>query len=98
MGAVSTFSVPRRGFAYVVLGLGLLGCSIPLGHLAWVGNPWIHTLLETVSTLLALILGGVALVRGDTRKSLSYLVLGAAFLGAGCPPQTHWPRHSTRQT
>src|ERR1700676_1005051 len=51
MGGVSTFSVQRRRFAYVVLGLGLLGCSIPLGHLAWIGDPWIHTLLEAISTL-----------------------------------------------
>jgi diguanylate cyclase (GGDEF)-like protein/PAS domain S-box-containing protein len=51
--------------------------------LAWIGDPWIHTLLEAISTLLALILGGVALVRGYTRKSLSYLVLATAFLGAG---------------
>ena len=89
MDATSALSVTRRSLAYLALGLGLLVCSVPFAHLAWTLDPWIHTVLESVATLLALAAGALALVRYYTRKCLPYLVLGAAFLGAGLLDSLH---------
>jgi len=47
------------------------------------GNAEIHTILETIATLLAFVIGAIALVRYYSQKSASYLILGSGFLGAG---------------
>jgi diguanylate cyclase (GGDEF)-like protein/PAS domain S-box-containing protein len=87
MSGDSATSIGRRKFAYTALCLGLLAGAIPIGWLTGAGGPtggpWIHTLLETVATLLACTVGAIALLRYYARKSLSYLLLGTGFLGAG---------------
>src|SRR5271167_3153482 len=75
--------VLRRSMAFATLSVGLAAGSIPLHQLAWTGDAWIHTVCETIATVLAFTVGAMALVRYYTRKSLSYLLLGTAFLGAG---------------
>ncbi|HMD49468.1 MAG TPA: PAS domain S-box protein, partial [Bryobacteraceae bacterium] len=49
----------------------------------------IHTLLESIATLFAFLIGGIALVRYYAHKSIPYLLLGTAFLGAGISDGFH---------
>jgi len=63
----------------VVLSAGLL-----LGQfLNWRGTGELHTLMEVVATLLALIVGVMALVRYYSKKDSVLLIIGAGFLGTG---------------
>ena len=73
----------RRSLAYVALGLGLLAVRVPVGHITWVGNAEIHTILETIATLLAFVTGAMALVRYYSQKTAAYLIVGSGFLAAG---------------
>jgi len=76
-------SVRRRLLSY-----GLLALLLAAGYLALRGHPWtgsahLHTVMEAVATLLALIIGALALVRYYSRKSNTFLVIGTGFLGTG---------------
>jgi hypothetical protein len=51
--------------------LGLLAVRIPLGHIDWIGNTEIHTLLETVATLLAFVIGSMALMEISVSLTVS---------------------------
>jgi hypothetical protein len=79
----SASSVQQRKFAYAALCLVLLAGAVPLGRFPFTADPWIHTLLETVSTVLACTVGAISLVRYFARNSLSHLLLGTGFLAAG---------------
>ena len=73
----------RRLLTYWVLGV-----SMPLFYAVVRGAPWLgsgqlHTLMEAVATLLAVIVGGMALVRFYTSKSNIFLIVGVGFLGTG---------------
>src|SRR5580704_1909884 len=76
-------SVQQRKFAYAALCVVLLASTVPLGRFPATADPWIHTVLDTVSTVLACTVGAISLVRYFARNSLSYLLLGTGFLGAG---------------
>lgn len=79
----------RRSIAYISLSAVLILCGLPLGHASWRGNAEIHTLLETSSTLLALVIGAIALVRYYTQKTTTYLLLGSGFVGGGALDAYH---------
>jgi len=68
---------------YAALFVGLLAPRHFLGQLSWIGNAEIHTVLETIATLLAFVIGAMALVRYYSQKTGFYLILGSGFLGAG---------------
>jgi PAS domain S-box-containing protein len=70
-----------RSLFYVFLIVVLLLGSVPAHRSAWQGNEELHTLLETIATLLGLVTGAMALVRYYTKKSDMFLLLGAGFLG-----------------
>ena len=72
----------RRSLTYGFLVLGLLLIGPPIHRSAWLGSAQLHTLIETITTLLGLTTGAMALVRYYTRKSSTYLLLGSGFLGA----------------
>ncbi|HEV7509780.1 MAG TPA: response regulator [Thermoanaerobaculia bacterium] len=66
-------------YAAVVLGgLALAPWAVRAG---WVGNLDIHSLHETVAVVLALGVAAIALIRFYSRKSDTFLLLGAAFVG-----------------
>src|SRR3984893_8906976 len=71
----------RRSLTYGFLALGLLLIGPPIHRSAWLGSAQLHTLIETITTLLGLTTGTMALVRYYTRKSSTYLILGSGFLG-----------------
>jgi signal transduction histidine kinase/CheY-like chemotaxis protein len=71
----------RRSISYVVLLIVLLLGGFVLRNMTWKSNGEMHTLLESITTLLALISGLMSLVRYYTKKSSTFLLLGSGFLG-----------------
>ena len=55
----------------------------------WRGSPDLHTLMEAIATVLAFIVGGLALVRFYSRKQATFLFIGTGFLGAGLLDLNH---------
>lgn len=50
-------------------------------QIEWQGNKTLHTLMEVVATLLALMVGILALIRFYTKKTNTFLLIGSGFLG-----------------
>jgi len=71
----------RRSISYVVLLVLLLLGGFVLRKMTWKSNGEMHTLLESITTLLALISGLMSLVRYYTKKGGTFLLLGSGFLG-----------------
>jgi PAS domain S-box-containing protein len=71
----------RRAIAYAAVVLGGLALAPWVDHLDWVGNVYLHTLHETLAVAFALGVAAIALVRFYSRKSDTFLLLGAAFAG-----------------
>jgi len=70
-----------RSLIYVLLTLVLIVGAIPAHRSAWQGNEELHTLLETIATVLGFVTGAMALVRYYTKKSDMFLLLGTGFIG-----------------
>jgi PAS domain S-box-containing protein len=73
----------RRVMSYWLVGAGLTLSYLSLRGSAWQGSIQLHTLMEALATVLALTIGGMALVRYYSRKDSAFLIIGAAFLGTG---------------
>src|SRR6185437_1841869 len=69
-------------FVYVLFAITLLLGGFLLRGNAWRGNAELHTLLESVATVLALFTGAMALIRYYARKNSLFLLVGSGFLGA----------------
>src|SRR5580704_16078333 len=83
MGAWHIDGVQLRRLAYASLAI-LLAAGVPLlVRTSWRGTAELHTLIETVATLLAIITGAMALVRYYSKTDLTFLLLGNGLLGAG---------------
>ncbi len=74
---------PRRATFAILLAVGFAALAPVVSRLPWQGNGEFHTLLEVISTQLALTTGVIALVRYYAKPSGMYLLVGAAFLGTG---------------
>jgi PAS domain S-box-containing protein len=73
----------ERATLYTVILVLLVGGSILLrGNIVWSTGPTNHTIFEALATLLAFIIGGLALVRYYSRKQITFLFIGCGFLGA----------------
>jgi PAS domain S-box-containing protein len=73
----------RAALYLVVLVLLAVGSVLLRGNVVWSTGPASHTIFESLSTLLAFIIGGLALVRYYSRKQITFLFIGCGFLGAG---------------
>ncbi|MFQ5883024.1 MAG: ATP-binding protein [Candidatus Methylomirabilales bacterium] len=71
----------KRARTYIGLALVLLVGYVLLRDSTWQGSTELHTLMEVIATLLALMVGLVALVRFHTKKNNAFLFIGAGFLG-----------------
>ncbi|MEN8179657.1 MAG: PAS domain S-box protein [Pseudomonadota bacterium] len=71
----------QRTIIYSVVSLGLTFGYLAVNNLSWHSSTQFHTLLETMATLLAFMVGVVALVRYQSRPSNAFLFIGAGFLG-----------------
>src|SRR6266404_410215 len=70
-----------RSIGYLLVIAALLAGAFVFGKMTWKGNGELHTLLETIATVLLLICGVMSLVRYYTKKSSAFLILGGGFLG-----------------
>ncbi len=71
----------RRAVGYWLIGGGLtIGYALTHGF-DWQGSAELHTLMEGMATLLALMVGTMALVRFYTKKNDTFLLIGTGFLG-----------------
>ena len=84
---------PDRGRERVaifwVLLLLLVGGSLLLRDSPWRSSSSVHTLLESIATVLAFIVGALSLVRFYSRKQATFLFIGTGFLGAGLLDLNH---------
>ncbi|MEX2467719.1 MAG: PAS domain S-box protein [Gemmatimonadota bacterium] len=71
--------VALYGLLFVVL---LAGAFLLRENLVWTTGPTTHTVMEAISTVLAALIGGLALVRYYSRKQATFLLIGTGFLGA----------------
>ncbi|MDX1513808.1 MAG: MASE3 domain-containing protein, partial [Gammaproteobacteria bacterium] len=71
----------RRQTTYVVLLIGMFVGFILLRQVEWTGSGQLHTAMEVAATLLAAIVGTMALVRFYTRRTNLFLFVGVGFLG-----------------
>ena len=78
-----------RAAAYAGIPLAGVALALALTRVDWAGNRQLHTLHETVSVVLALGVGAIALVRFHSRRSDTFLLLGAAFVGTACLDAYH---------
>ncbi len=79
----------ERVRVYWTLVLLLVGGSWILRDLPGLSSPTLHTLAESVATLLAFMVGALALVRFYSRKQATFLFIGTGFLGAGLLDLNH---------
>lgn len=70
-----------RLFQYVAMGLFLSVGSLLASFSSWEGGPYFHTVMETVATLLAFMVGALALIRYYTQTEAKFLYIGAGFIG-----------------
>ena len=78
-----------RAMVYAAF-LGISAASgVLVQDIRWHGNAELHTLIETISTLLALVGGAIALTRYYTRKTAAYLLLGGGLIGAALLDSYH---------
>jgi hypothetical protein len=71
----------QRTVTYIAIFVVLFMGYFLLRHSTWVGNTQLHTLMETIATLLATLIGIIALVRFYSKKNNTFLFIGTAFLG-----------------
>ena len=73
--------IRRRITTYLVVGGILLMGGVVLRAVSWQVSSTVHTIMEVTATLLALMVGVIALVRFYSKKSNTYLFIGTGFLG-----------------
>jgi signal transduction histidine kinase len=71
----------KRLVTYGVVGIVLCLGYVFLRDLTWQGGAHFHTIMEAVATVLALIVGIMALARFYSKKNNTFLFIGAGFLG-----------------
>lgn len=71
----------KRIALYVTVFFGLSLFAYTLRGSDWEGSAELHTLMEVVATLLALLVGVMALINYYTNRNDTFLFIGAGFLG-----------------
>ena len=66
---------------YMVVGCGLVLTYYLNRGSHWVGDATLHTVMEAMATLLAAIVGVMALARYYSKKNIIFLMIGVGFLG-----------------
>ena len=81
MAVLQPNHVRKRIVIYAFFTLALLVGGLPAHRSTWQGTSELHTLFETIATVLGFVTGVMALVRYYTKKSGMFLLLGSGFLG-----------------
>ncbi|MDM8565156.1 MASE3 domain-containing protein [Candidatus Halobeggiatoa sp. HSG11] len=69
---------------YVILTISLFIGYFLLRDVAWQGTKQLHTLMEVIASLLALLIGIMALLQYYSKKNITFLFIGTGFLGTSC--------------
>ncbi len=75
--------VQKRIATYIALFVALFVGYLWLREVTWQGSKQLHTLMEIVASVLAFIVGAMALVRFHSKKDNTFLFIGTGFLGTG---------------
>lgn len=81
MKEVNIILAHQRRMKFALLFIVLFAWSSFLHNSSWEGNTQLHVIMEVIATLLALIIGIIALVRYYSKRSNIFLFVGAGFLG-----------------
>lgn len=71
----------RRIQGYIGLGMASILGYLLLRNVGWQGGKQLHTLKEVLATFLASTVGAVAIVRYYSKKNITFLFIGTAFVG-----------------
>ncbi|MES2626033.1 MAG: ATP-binding protein [Pseudomonadota bacterium] len=71
----------RRQGVYLATAVTLIILFIASRDMQWSGSTQLHTLMEVVATLLALMTGCLSLMRFYSKQDKTFLLVGAAFIG-----------------
>jgi two-component system, sensor histidine kinase and response regulator len=69
---------------YYVVTIGLVVSYLATYNSSWHGSAEIHTLMESIATVLGLFVGAISLIRFYSLGGITYLILGAGFIGVAC--------------
>jgi len=72
-----------RAFAHFFVVMLLFVGAVGMSRSAWSSGPVLYGTLEALSTLLALVVGALALVQFYSKKQETFLFIGTGFLGTG---------------
>ena len=64
-----------RPIIYWTVGAGLVVCSSAVQGSPWLAGPGLHTILEVVATLTALMVGAMAMVRYYDKPNMMHLII-----------------------
>lgn len=79
----------QREWWLLVITVLAFGCSLGSVRLSWTGNQELHSVMESVATILAFVVGALTLVRFYANGSVLHLWVGAGFIGAGVLDGSH---------
>ncbi|MCK5719636.1 MAG: GAF domain-containing protein, partial [Thiomargarita sp.] len=71
----------KKILTYILLFVGLFIGYFILRDSTWIGSKQLHTIMEVISSLLALLIGIMALLHFYSKKNSTFLFIGAGFLG-----------------
>ncbi|MBE9563301.1 MAG: hypothetical protein IMF12_10615, partial [Proteobacteria bacterium] len=74
----------NKSITYITLTISLFIGYFLLRDVAWQGTKQLHTLMEVVASLLALLVGIMALLHYYSKKNNTFLLIGTGFLGTSC--------------
>lgn len=81
MEQIKTNKTFWRIAAFIIIGGFLSGSYIFLNDFEWIGSTELHSGMESIATLLAFIVGTLALVNYYSKKNSTILFIGTGFLG-----------------
>jgi signal transduction histidine kinase len=73
----------RRAISFVIVAIFLSALFPVFRNFEWVATAGLHTLMEAVATILALLVGSMALLRYYTKRNSLFLLVGTGFVGTG---------------
>ena len=73
----------NRLITYVVFFCLLLAVNFIFRDSEWIGSQGLHTIMEPISTVLALFVGVLSLTRFYSRQESRFLMIGVGFIGTG---------------
>ncbi|VAW68022.1 sensory box histidine kinase/response regulator [hydrothermal vent metagenome] len=71
----------QRNKAYLITGFALLLIYLLMYGSDWHGSPELHTIMESVATILAIFVGTLALILYYSHGGKQFLIFGAGFIG-----------------